>query len=68
MPVEKKRKKKKKKKKAYGCEIWNFYGSFSNDIMAVKGLTILLHLCFVCVLIYALSNCLFVYREYSSYV
>ena len=36
---KKKRKKEKKKKKALGFEIWNFYGSFSNDMMAVKGLT-----------------------------
>ena len=28
----------KSDKKALGFEIWNFYGSFSNDIMAVKGL------------------------------
>ena len=25
-------------KKAYGFVIWNFYGWFSNDILAVKGL------------------------------
>ena len=39
---EKKKKRKKKEeeeeKKAYGFQISHFYGSFSNDIMAVKGL------------------------------
>jgi len=31
---------KKKTKKVYGFEISNFYGSFSNDIMAMKGLIV----------------------------
>ena len=31
---------KKKMKKAYGFQILHFYGSFSNDIMAVKGLRV----------------------------
>ena len=37
MPVQKK---KREKKKAYGFHISHFHGSFSDDIMAVTGLTV----------------------------
>ena len=38
MPKKKKKKKKKEDKKADGFQISHHYRSFSNDIMAVKGL------------------------------